>query len=204
MTKCKTILWFQGETATQKDTLLIDGKDVESVGEREDAFKFIIKGRENSFFSTINKEALKAGNRLLTSNRLSKKYEISQVEHKWYLFTDNLKEKRDQVRKEGVNVSPSLLCYEDIDSKILISSHFLDKDESGRRIVFSFYANTNDMDEACKLLKQLTEPLGKHCNEDDLTFLKDISKKKKTNRTRLAIIFILLIFICVILWIIEH
>jgi hypothetical protein len=200
MTKCKTILWFQGETATQKDTLLIDGKDAESVGERDDAFNFIIKGRENGnrLLSTINRGAIKVGNRLLKS------YELSQIKHKWYLLTNDFKEKRDQRRKEGTNVSPSLLCYEDMNSKILIRSHFLDKDESGRRIVFSFYANTNDMDEACKLLKQLTEPLGKHCNEDDFTFLKDISKKKKTNRTRLAVIFILLIFICVILWIIEH
>ena len=56
MTKCKTILWFQGETATQKDTLLIDGKDAGSVGEREDAFNFIIKGREegNWLLSTLN------------------------------------------------------------------------------------------------------------------------------------------------------
>ena len=198
MKKCKTILWFQGETATQKDTLLIDGKDAKSVGERDDAFNFIIKGRENGnrLLSTINRGAIKVGNRLLKS------YELSQ--HKWYLLTNDFKDKRDQRRKEGTNVSPSLLCYEDMNGKILIRSHFLDKDESGRRIVFSFYANTNDMDEACKLLKQLTEPLGKHCNEDDFTFLKDISKKKKTNRTRLAIIFILLIFICVILWIIEH
>ena len=199
MTKCKTILWFQGETATQKDTLLIDGKDAESVGEREDAFNFIIKGREdgNRLFSTINRGAIKVGNRLLKS------YELSQINHKWYLLTNDFKVKRDQKRKEGTNVSPSLLCYEDMENKILIKSHFLDKDESGRRIVFSFFADTNDM-EACELLKQLTEPLGKHCNEDDFTFLKDISKKKKTNRTRLAILFILLIVICVILWIIEH
>ena len=200
MTKCKTILWFQGETATQKDTLLIDGKDAESVGDREDAFNFIIKGREdgNWLFSTINRGAIEVGNRLLNS------YKLSQIKHKWYLLTSDFKEKRDQKRKEGTNVSPSLLCYEDIDSKILIRSHFLDKDESGRRIVFSFFADTNDMEKACELLKQLTETLGKHCNEEDFTFLKDISKKKKTNRTRLAILFILLIVILVILWIIEH
>jgi len=199
MEKCKTILWFQGETATQKDTLLIDGKDARSVGEREDAFNFIIKGREdgNRILSTINRGAIKVGNRLL------KNYELSQIEHKWYLLTNDFKEKRDQKRNEGINISPSLLCYEDTDSKILIRSHFLDKDESGRRIVFSFFADTNNMEEACELLKQITEPLGKHCNEDDFIFLKDISKKKKTNRTRLAILFILLL-ILVILWIIEH
>ena len=200
MIKYKTILWFQGETATQKDTLLIDGKDAESVGEREDAFNFIINGREdgNWLLSNINRGAIKVGNRLLKS------YEVSQIKHKWYLFTNNFKEKRDQKRKDGTNVSPSLLCYEDINGKILIRSHFLDKDESGRRIVFSFFADTNDMVEACELLKQLIEPLDKHCNEDDFTFLKDISKKKKTNRTRFSILFILLIIVCVILWIIEH
>ncbi len=199
MTKCKTILWFQGETATQKDTLLIDGKDAGSVGEREDAFNFIIKGREdeNWLLSTINRGPIKVGNRLLKS------YELSQIKHKWYLLTNDFKAKRDQKRREGTNVSPSLLCYLDVNRKILIRSHFLDKDESGRRIVYSFYADTNDMEKACELLKQLTEPLGKHCNENDFTFLKDISKKK-TNRTRLAILFILFIILCVILWIIEH
>ena len=102
MTKCKTILWFQGETATQKDTLLIDGKDAGSVCEREDAFNFINKGREdgNRLLSTINRGAIKVGNRLLKS------YELSYIDHKWYLLTNDFKEKRDQKRNEGINISP--------------------------------------------------------------------------------------------------
>lgn len=197
MKKCKTILWFQGATATQKDTLLIDGKNVSSVGEREDAFNFIIKGREdgNRILSAVNRETIKVGNRLL------KNYKLSQIEHKWYLFTSDFKEKRDQKRKEGINISPSLLCYEDINSNILIRSHFLERDESGRRIVFTFYANTSDVEEACVLLRNLIEPLDKHCNKEDFNFIKDLSEKKKTNKRRFVVIlFSLLVILIFSLW----
>ena len=103
MTKCKTILWFQGETATQKDTLLIDGKDAESVGERDDAFNFIIKGRENGnrLLSTINRGAIKVGNRLLKS------YELSQIKHKMSLLPRKPK-CRFFPEKELTNSKPTL------------------------------------------------------------------------------------------------
>lgn len=169
--KSKSVLWFQRETLSTIDTLLYDGKSVDDDFVRQQIFQYI------NHFPITGKSIWKL----------------------CYKVSDNKIKKQESY---GYNLTPGLAYFRNrLDNTILISSHFKDLDEVGRRIVYLFYAPTSEMSEACKLLLDVTKCNGKTCNEDDLKFIDDIDKKRKKKSFYKKIIFILLIIILIfVLW----
>ncbi len=201
MNNWKTIIWFQGESSTTKDVLLIDGKEPECPSERENAFNFLINGRINNH---LLRKKLK-NKAIEIVNKVPKEVKLSLIQHEWYLYLNDFEKKKKDAQKKGVEISPSLLCYEDINKNILIRSHFINLDDSGRRIVYSFCARSSKMEETCKLLKSIANDVGKNCNEKDFDFLIKLEQLKKKSIIIFRVhICLLIILAIVMIWIINN
>ena len=103
--------------------------------------------------------------------------------------------------EKGTPVSSNLMCYIDNDKSLMIRGNFNDKDEAGRRTVYTFYANTPDVEISLKRLKELAHSLGKSCNEYDFVAIREANKKyiEKKKISKYIILILIIIAICAII-----
>ncbi len=106
-------------------------------------------------------------------------------------------EKHKWVKMKIVNPSTKLKVYTDNMGNVLLSSHYVESDDNGRRIVFIFCTKKMKWDEIAKMLSLAASAVGKTVSESDLDIIKSIKQKGKLNLL-LALSFTIVIIY--ILW----
>ena len=172
-----TILWFQSSKVTGEDHLYVDGQPCEK-DRRQEVMRFLLSNRNSS-----------------------SKFFKKGKGHQWYPLISNFKDVVDNCLKKGTDISNNLMCYIDNENKYMIVALFNEKDEVGRKTVYTFYANTTDIETAIQWLKETASSVGKTCNEKDFIALRKMqqkyNEKKKIYRT--ILITTIIITLCAII-----
>lgn len=99
-----------------------------------------------------------------------------------------------------------VLGYRNIQNKWLVEANYLEKDERGRRLVYRFYSDADDVHEFCRQLKSLSAGISRTVNDDDLRLMIEnierFARKQRDKRICMVIIFIILM-ICVIVMFLQ-
>ncbi len=101
------------------------------------------------------------------------------------------------VKMKIVNPSTRLKVYTDNMDNVLVSSHYVETDDIGRRIVFIFCTKKMKWDEIATMLSLAASAVGKTVSESDIDTIKNIKQKGKLN---LLLAVSLTIAIIYILW----
>lgn len=72
------------------------------------------------------------------------------------------------------------------DKGIFISSNYLTKDVVDRLIVYEFYCETSDINEALKALKECSSVINRECDDKELEEFKRIAEEQKTIETSIV------------------
>jgi len=137
------ILWCQGESPTAKSVTMIDGEKVDGTLEQE-VFDFLCMTPDS---------------------------EQGDNQNGWkVVFQNNRTKTFDSVKAEKL-LSPSFKLFEDEKGYIMIHSHFMDKDESDRRIVYMFCTKAQNYKIAGNTLLKASEVIGRHPNPADIQFM---------------------------------
>ncbi len=172
-----TIFWIQNTSVIGEDILYVDGKPCEKE-RRSEVMSFLLNNRGAS--ATLFKK---------------------KKEHQWYPLINNFKDVVNECLEKGTPVSSNLMCYIDNDKSLMIRGNFNDMDEAGRRIVYTFYAKTPDVEITLKRLKELAHSLGKSCNASDFVAIRKAHKKyvEKKKISKYIILILIIIAICAII-----
>lgn len=168
-----TILWTQAPTSTEKDILLVNGKECDET-KRERYFRFLFDNRKPEGWRNV----------------------IFKRKHIWTILCDNFSEKRDE---EG-SMSSQLTCYTDKDNKILINSVFNETDEIGRKLCFSFSSDTSDMKDAICRLQEISTSIKRTWNDRECDFLLRLENSLKKKRRNRIVILVLIFIISFAVW----
>ena len=91
-------------------------------------------------------------------------------------------------------VSRQLQVFNGKEHRMMIQSHFVDKDDAGRLIPYMFLSN-NDQ-EAIALLKEYAQQAGRTLNESDIKVVEQLLRFQKNKNTYVvSVIIILLVLI---------
>lgn len=90
-------------------------------------------------------------------------------------------------------LTPTINIYIDNQNNILVKSHYINKDEAGRRIVFAFCTKEMSMKDLCSLLEETSQKNGRSVNPSDIEFLQSLSFESALNYKRYIIYFLILI-----------
>ena len=91
-----------------------------------------------------------------------------------------------------INANSTLSIYKDNLGNIMIQSHFLDKDELGRRIAYKFCTKYSYPTSIIRTLKRATKLAHRTPNSDDMRVLKQLKSSHIAFR-HIAIVFIIII-----------
>ena len=173
-----TIFWIQNKSITGEDILYVDGEPCEK-DRRSEVMSFLLNNRVPS--ATL--------------------FKTKKNEHQWHPLLKYFKDVVNECLEKGTPVSSNLMCYIDNDKSLMIRGNFNDKDDAGRRTVYTFYANTPDVEISLKRLKELALSLGKSCNEYDFVAIREAHKKyiEKKKISKYIILILIIIAICAII-----
>lgn len=166
------ILWCQGESPTARNISMIDGEQVDGSSGQE-IFDFLC---------------------------MIPNYEQVGNQNGWKLVFENKRNKEYDLANKEKDLSPSFKLFDDEKGHVMIHSHFMDKDESGRRIVYMFCTKAQNYKIAGKTLLKASEIIGRHPNPADIQFM-IIRSYWKVYRIVLYLL-VCLILIAFVLWLI--
>lgn len=113
--------------------------------------------------------------------------------YKWHQMEDSIKK-----IEFADEISPSFKLYMNKLGDLLITSHFTDVDDAGRKIVYAFCSKGCNFQQAAERLKEASGVIGRSCNSADIKLLERLHFIKKKKREILIIIFILIILITIL------
>ena len=105
--------------------------------------------------------------------------------------------------KKGVEfadeISPSFKLFLNKQRDLLITSHFTDVDDAGRRIVYAFCSKGDDFQKAAERLQEASGLIGRTCNTADIKALERLRIKKKSKTLIIVLILLALMMILTII-----
>lgn len=115
----------------------------------------------------------------------------------------------EDIIKKGVEfaneISPSFKLFLNKQHDLLITSHFTDVDDAGRRIVYAFCSRGYDFQRAAERLKEASGLIGRMCNSADIKLLERLHiKKKKKSKTLIIVLILLLLLIILAIILLYH
>lgn len=167
-----SILWCQGKSPTAKSVTIVDGEYVDDALGQE-AFEFLC---------------------MVPNSR------ADENQNGWEIVYEANRNSVSDSKKAGKELSPSFKLFIDGKGHVMIHSHFMDKDESGRRIVYMFCAKAKNYKIAGNQLLKVSEIIDRHPNPADIQFM-TICRDKKVYETILYSL-VCIILIAFILWLI--
>ena len=129
---------------------------------------------------------------------------LAAREHKSKFFAEGIKIMQE--KHPDLHLSENLQCYQS-SKGTLIQASYNEKDESGRRMPYIFFANTVDWKTISRLLGENSQKINRTCYAKDLEALESLSEKlSKKKRTVIwgsivsSTILLITLVIVILLW----
>ena len=114
--------------------------------------------------------------------------------HQWKPKFKNISKLKSQASYSS-DITPSFNVYVDNLNHLLVKSHFLEKDEVGRPIVYVFCSSVRNIKEMCLLMENASKYINRSVNPSDVHFLQDITSKVHSIKYLFLLIIILTILL---------